>query len=376
MMIHGATAELAALESLEILPLAEGMPLPHRKVIRSWLLPLIHKNTALAIWLMVVDLSLWTGSVFATVYFDNIFIKIFFGLAAGFITGRIFILGHDACHQSFTSHRGLNRVLGRIAFLPSLTPYSLWDIGHNVVHHGQTNLKGFDFVWAPLSKSEFDALPPWRKSLERVYRSGFGPAIYYLFEIWWKRLFFPSKKYRPANRSIFIKDNLLISAFAASWISLLVMAAMATGQSLAVTVLTGFVIPFIAWNGMIGFVVYVHHTHPAIAWYDKKSEWMRAQPFVSTTVHLKFGFYVGALVHHIMEHTAHHVDMSVPLYNLKAAQSRLEELMPNRIVVQIFSWRWYFEAARICKLYDFEKKAWLDFSGNKLADSTEVILSA
>ncbi len=375
-MIHGATAEMAALENTEILPLAAGMPLPHRKVIRSWLLPLIHKNTALAIWLMVVDLSLWTGAVFATVYFDNIIVKIFFGLAAGFITGRIFILGHDACHQSFTPYRGLNRVLGRIAFLPSLTPYSLWDIGHNVVHHGQTNLKGFDFVWSPLSKSEFDALPAWRKSLERVYRSGFGPAIYYLFEIWWKRLFFPSKKYRPANRSIFIKDNLLISAFAVSWISLLVMAAMATNQSIAVTVLTGFVVPFIAWNGMIGFVVYVHHTHPAIAWYDKKSEWMRAQPFVSTTVHLKFGLYGGALVHHIMEHTAHHVDMSVPLYNLKAAQSRLEELMPNRIVVQKFSWSWYFDAARICKLYDFEKKAWLDFSGKKLADSTEVILSA
>jgi hypothetical protein len=32
---------------------------------------------------------------------------------------------------------------------PSLTPFSLWDVGHNVVHHGYTNLKGFDFVWAP-----------------------------------------------------------------------------------------------------------------------------------------------------------------------------------------------------------------------------------
>jgi omega-6 fatty acid desaturase (delta-12 desaturase) len=116
---------------------------------------------------------------------------------------------------------------------------------------------------------------------------------------------------------------------------------------------------------MIGFVVYVHHTHADVAWYDKKSEWIRAQPFVSTTVHLKFDYYLGSLLHHIMEHTAHHVDMGVPLYNLKAAQSRLEERMPNRIIVQKFSWRWYFEAARACKLYDFENKAWLDFSGKK-----------
>ncbi len=374
-MNRGAAAEVVGLRHIEFSPVAEGMPLPHRKVIRSWLLPLIHKNTALAIWLMVIDLSLWMGSIFLTVYFESIFLKIAFGLAAGLITGRIFILGHDACHQSFTPHRGLNKILGRIAFLPSLTPYSLWDVGHNVVHHGQTNLKGFDFVWEPLSKTEFDALPRWRQSLERVYRSGFGSAIYYLCEIWWKRLFFPAKKYRPANRSIFIKDNLLVSAFLVIWISLLVMAASATDQSIVIAITTGCLIPFIVWNGMIGFVVYVHHTHPAIAWYDKKSEWMRAQPFVSTTVHLKFSFYVGTLLHHIMEHTAHHVDMSVPLYNLKAAQNRLEELMPNRIVVQSFSWRWYFDVARTCKLYDFEKKTWLDFDGNKLAGSTDVILS-
>ena len=76
-----------------------------------------------------------------------------------------------------------------------------------------------------------------------------------------------------------------------------------------------------------------------------------------------------------MEHTAHHVDMSVPLYNLKAAQNRLEELMPNRIVVQSFSWQWYFDVARTCKLYDFEKKTWLDFDGNKLAGSADIILS-
>ena len=35
---------------------------------------------------------------------------------------RLFIIGHDACHGSLTDHDLLNRVLGRIAFLPSLMP--------------------------------------------------------------------------------------------------------------------------------------------------------------------------------------------------------------------------------------------------------------
>lgn len=60
---------------------------------------------------------------------------------------RLFVLGHDACHQSLTPHRRLNRWLGHLVFMPSLTPYSLWDLSHNVVHHGYTSLKDFDFVW-------------------------------------------------------------------------------------------------------------------------------------------------------------------------------------------------------------------------------------
>ena len=84
---------------------------------------------------------------------------------------------------------------------------------------------------------------------------------------------------------------------------------------------------------------------------------------MSTTVHLTFPRGVGALLHHIMEHTAHHVDMGVPLYRLPQAQARLEALLPERIVVQPFSWRWYADTARRCKLYDFTRHCWTDLAG-------------
>ena len=64
-----------------------------------------------------------------------------------------------------------------------------------------------------------------------------------------------------------------------------------------------------------------------------------------------------------MEHTAHHVDMSIPLYKLKQAQAKLEEMLPERIVVQKFSWSWYFRTARSCKIYDYVNQRWLDFKG-------------
>lgn len=346
-----------------VTPIPADHPLPHRKVLREWLLPLSTRTTAWAFVLLAFDYSLLLALLAATVWLTAVWAKLLAGMAAGFVIGRLFIIGHDACHQSLTPHRRLNKWLGRIAFLPSLTPYSLWDAGHNVVHHGYTNLKGVDFVWAPLTPAEFAALPAGQRLLYRIYRSGFAPGLYYLIEIWWKREFFPSSRHMPTRRPIFVKDSALVAAFGVAWIGLMAWLASATGQSLWLTLLMGFVVPFFFWNSMIGFVVYVHHTHTRVSWHDDKAAWTRAQPFVSTTVHLTFPLKIGAVLHHIMEHTAHHVDMSIPLYRLKQAQARLEELLPQRIVVQPFSWRWYFHTARECKLYDFARQSWTDFTG-------------
>jgi len=351
-----------------LVPVPVGEPLPHRKVMRRWLIPLSERTTGYAIALLLFDYSLLLGAIAATVLVQGWLAKLFFGVVAGFVIGRLFIIGHDACHQSLTPHRGLNRILGRIAFLPSITPYSLWDVGHNVVHHGYTNLKGFDFVWAPLTRDEYEALPPWKKALDRIYRSGWAPGLYYMVEIWWLRMFFPSKTYMGTRRAAFFWDCLLVSTFALLWIGALVFAADAAGQSLLQVLVCGFVVPFLFWCSMIGFVVYVHHTHVKVSWYDDRADWARAQPFISTTVHLTFPLRIGAVMHHIMEHTAHHLDMSIPLYRLKSAQKMLEDLLPQRIVIQQFSWRWYFDTARRCKLYDFTRRCWTAYSGQATSE--------
>ncbi|MEQ4618009.1 MAG: fatty acid desaturase [Corticimicrobacter sp.] len=344
-------------------PIAPGEPLPHRKVIRNWIAPLADRSTLFALSLVVLDFTLYGLALAGIILFDNLAVKILLGMVMGFIIGRLFILGHDACHQAFTDNRRLNRWVGRLLFLPSLTTYSLWETGHNTVHHGYSNLKGFDFVWCPKTPEEYRALSPAARALERIYRSGWGPWLYYLIEIWWKKMYFPNARQMPTRRRIFTLDSLLVTAGGIAWIAGLVWAASATGQSVWVLLLTGFVIPFIFWNGMIGMVIYIQHTHPEIEWYENKAEWAACQPFVSTTVHLTFKYFGRRLLHNIMVHTAHHVDMSVPLYKLPEAQHKLETMLPGRIVVQMFSWRWYFQCARYCKLYDFSNKQWLDFKG-------------
>jgi omega-6 fatty acid desaturase (delta-12 desaturase) len=346
-----------------VLPIPAAAPLPHRKEIRQWLVPLSARTTLYPILLLAFDSGLLVAALAGAVLAPSWWARVLCGLAAGFVIGRLFIIGHDACHQSLTPHRRLNHWLGRIAFLPSLTPYSLWEVGHNVVHHGYTNLKGFDFVWAPHTPEEFAALAPWRQRLDRIYRSGWAPGLYYLVEIWWKRMFFPSRRQMPTRRRVFLLDNLLVSAFGLAWLGALALIAQSTGQDFLSLFTTGFVLPFLFWTAMIGFVVYVHHTHVEVHWHAERGEWSRSQPFVSTTVHLSFPAGIGGAMHHIMEHTAHHVDMTIPLYRLKQAQAKLEQMLPGRIVVQRFSWHWYFDTARRCKLYDFTRRCWTDYAG-------------
>jgi omega-6 fatty acid desaturase (delta-12 desaturase) len=349
-------------DNLQPIPVDQDMP--HRKIIREWLKPLSDRSTLRAFVLLVVDTALFMGLVAGTVLVESVWLKLLCGSAAGFVIGRLFIIGHDACHQSLTPHRELNKWIGRYAFLYSLTPFSLWDTGHNVVHHGYTNLKGVDFVWTPLTAEEFAALGPVGRLMQYLYRSGWGPGLYYLVEIWWKREFFPNKTHMPTRRPIFFKDSLLVTVFGVLWMGVMAYAAVATGQSVWLTLLMGVFVPFLFWNTMIGFVVYVHHTHVRVSWHNDKSAWTKAQPFVSTTVHLTFPMKIGNMVHHIMEHTAHHVDMSIPLYRLKKAQAKLEEMLPGRIIVQPFSWGWYFKTAKACKLYDFTRECWTDFQGH------------
>ena len=355
-------------------PLEPSAPLPHRKIIRSWLTPLAQRSTWRAFALITLDYILFFGLMAAVVLVDAVWLKLLAALAAGFVIGRLFIIGHDGCHQSLTENRRLNKWLGRMAFLPSLTAYSLWDMGHNVVHHGFTNLKGVDFVWAPMTQDEYRAMSPMRRVAERIYRSGWGPGLYYAVEIWWAKMMFPSKKimgntYRP----VFTRDCLLVSGFALVWIAALVGAAFASGQSAWLLVLLGFVVPMVFWFNMMGFVIYGHHTHVKVQWHNEKVAWQRAQPFVSTTVHLTFPFRIGALMHHIMEHTAHHVDMSIPLYKLKETQKVLEQMLPGRIIIQRFSWKWYFDTARACKLYDFTRQCWTDFKGRATSELRSLV---
>jgi omega-6 fatty acid desaturase (delta-12 desaturase) len=312
-----------------------------------------------AVLLCTLDFSLFVLALGAVIAVPNIWIKAIVAPVIGLQIARMFVLGHDACHQSLFVSRRLNRWMGRLMFLPSLTPYSAWEVGHNLGHHVYTNLRGMDYVWTPLSKSEFDALPAWRQLLQRYYRSGFGHGAYYLVELWWRELFFASRAKIQTRRTEVVGDSLLVAGVWIVWIGLLIAAAVATRQSRLVLVNTGFVVPFLVWNWIMGAVIYFHHTNPLLPWYDDIDEWEAARDTGCNTVHMTFRGKLGRVLNNIMEHPAHHLDVRIPLYHLEAANRQLDA--PAQIT-QPFSWRRLHDCIRRCKLYDYDAHHWTDFA--------------
>ena len=287
----------------------------------------------------------------------------------GLTVGIVFIVGHDACHGSLTPRSPLNRWLGRLAFLPSLHPYAAWEYSHNALHHGWTNLRGKDPVYCPRTLEEFRALPGWRQRLERVHRTWLGILPLYLSEIWWKLEIAPADHHRVHidKRGTFRFDRGLVLAF--PFVQAAVVAAVFAARGSDLSGLPGvlvlaLIVPFLVFNWLIGFATFQHHTHPRVVWYADEREWSFFRSQVQGTVHVVFPRFIEVALHNIMEHTAHHVDTRVPLYNLSSAQASLEsEFGAENVISEPFSLAGMSRTFRSCQLYDFATHQWLTFDG-------------
>jgi len=341
---------------------------PSATATRKALLIAFEKAGLLQPWMaFLLDLGLFAGGLALVLVDAGLLLKLLGTLVitAGIV--RLFLIGHDACHGSFFQSPLLNDIVGRIAFLPSMTAFSLWDVGHNVAHHGFNNLKGRDQVWAPFSKEEFDALPPYRRVLERIYRSGLGWGLYYFVELWWKKLFFATKRQIGASRAKYHWDSVLATLGMVAWIALVAVVAQRSGQNFWLLLTLGVLLPFALWNAIMGFVVFVHHTHPEIAWFQKRHEWQKYRAYLTATVQVRFPLGLDRLMHNIMEHNAHHLNPRIPMYSLRRAQAVLSERFRDQFQAYRMNWQTYRDCVRRCKLYDFANHAWLDFRGQVTA---------
>ncbi|HLX28295.1 MAG TPA: fatty acid desaturase [Casimicrobiaceae bacterium] len=334
------------------------------------------KNDHLAAYAAVIlDFTVYFAATALALIVEPIWLKAVLAVVAGTMISTLFVLGHDAAHGSLVASPWRNRVLARLLFLPALHNYTLWRIQHNRLHHLSPNVRGINSWW-PLSPSEYQALPRWRRALERVYRGG-GFGLYYLIERWWMHKFIPGTQLDPKLRRGARRDFLLIVIWLAVWVAGLILLAESRQQSRVAALLWGFAVPYLVWNWSMGLTVFLQHTHFAVPWIRNQKE---AERFggrqEALTIHVKFPRWYGLLSHDIMEHPAHHINPLIPFHRLHAAQTKLVELLGNEVVVETVGLRYVRSLMRRCKLYDYDRQEWTDFSGRTTGQTQSTYMAA
>ncbi|MDM7481608.1 MAG: fatty acid desaturase [Halomonas sp.] len=163
----------------------------------------------------------------------------------------------------------------------------------------------------------------------------------------------------PSRRKEFVYDNAINSLFLLAWATMLVLGALYTKQSVILLLGLGLLLPFFLWSTIMGFVVYVQHTHPSVKWYEDKNEWSADRAHLTATVHLQGPAWLDGVLHNILAHTAHHVDMAIMHEDLPQAQHLLETVFPSNVPSWRWSWKTYFANARRCGVYDYKNHRWL-----------------
>src|SRR5262249_61871604 len=90
--------------------------------LRRVLRPYRAKSDAFAVALLTADLAMYASAMAVAAANAPVIIRFLAGIAAGALLAILFVIGHDACHGSDTSRRWLNSLIGRVAFLPTITP--------------------------------------------------------------------------------------------------------------------------------------------------------------------------------------------------------------------------------------------------------------
>jgi omega-6 fatty acid desaturase (delta-12 desaturase) len=300
---------------------------------------------------------------------------------AGLAVAMLFALAHDAAHGSLAASKGMNRVLATICFLPSWYPYTPWIHGHNHVHHGWTNVAECDYSWRPVSPSRYLEMSPWRRGLERLYRSWCGLWVHSIVEIWWKHMAMPREddrrylnaRYLNADRALVLSS--VIGAIAGCWWLAPRWSTVAGGPALSPAAIVAMVIvaPWWIFHVMFSIVTFLHHTHPRVPWFRTKRESSYFAGQVQATVHVEMPRWVERLLHNITVHSAHHVDPRVPFRNLPDAQRRLEHAFTGDVIVERWSLASFIAVTRACKLYDYGAHEWRTFASVLTSPATSAV---
>lgn len=316
-------------------------------------------------WLsFALDVAIYALGIAGVLLLDHWAGKVAGALLAGSGLVNLGSLSHEAAHRAVVKSRAGNKFMAVVSLTMILFNYRLWVYDHHVLHHGRTNVKENNFL-SPLTLAEFRALPWYRRALYRAYHTpgGLGILLYYMLERWPSVHFYPGSWLPQRHRASAWRYTALEAIYGGSLLALLVLVAASRGESIALAVVLGFVVPYAIWFTTFALTAFLQHTNPRLRWYGETSGVASTPEQLS--VHVKVPQWLNHMTHYVLEHNVHHVHAMIPHYHLKQAQAVLAGAVSAPIITMNWTLGNMNDVLRRCKLYDYERHVWLDFTGKE-----------
>lgn len=234
-------------------------------------------------------------------------------IAQGTMFWGLFVVGHDCGHQSFSSSKTFNDLVGNIVHSSILVPYHGWRISHRTHHSNHGHVEN-DESWHPVTKHLYDEMD----QLGKLGRLSLPWALLaYPFYLWKRSPGKEGSHYDP-NCDLFTKneaaDVITSNLFLVSMLAILGACTWSLG---AMNMLKLYFVPYVINVVWLDVVTYLHH-HGAsngekMPWYRGK-EWSYLRGGL-TTLDRDYGLF-NNIHHDIGTHVIHHLFPQIPHYNL------------------------------------------------------------
>jgi acyl-lipid omega-6 desaturase (Delta-12 desaturase) len=255
---------------------------------------------------------------------------LFFALAFlnAFFLVRIFIIQHDCGHNTFVASNTWRSIIGFGCSLISAIPYQYWAKSHQYHHNhtGQLELRDIGDI-NTLTVKEYEELTPFGKFKYRLYRSPLvmfvlGPLYYWVVVN--RFPFITMDSFKPVRKFVAI-NNLAVLA-------------MVLGLSLLLSwktfLATYFVTLYFFYIIAIWFF-FVQHQHEE-TYKQWKKNWTFFVAAIKGSTYYKLPGIVHWLTGNIGVHHIHHLNATIPSYNLMRAIK--ENPWLNKYTTQITFW--------------------------------------
>lgn len=248
---------------------------------------------------------------------DSWFVWPLYWLAQSTMFWALFVVGHDCGHQSFSSKRWLNDLLGNITHSSILVPYHGWRISHRTHHSNHGHVEN-DESWHPTRKSIYDDMT----AFQRAGRYSFPlpllayPAYLFMGSPGHAHSHFDpdSDLFKPGEADMIRTSN----KFLMGMLAILAASAVALGPWMLCKL---YVVPYVGFLVWLDTVTYLHHhgdhkENEKIPWY-RGERWNYLQGGLST-LDRDYGIF-NKIHHDIGTHVVHHLFSQIPHYHLTEA---------------------------------------------------------